>query len=181
MQVSKPGENVCSSKEQSHLISKSEEYHVNQHVMYEEKDETSKQECQGNVISMDDKNCQCTLCSDKNCQDTMCVYMQPVKPIMKKTNHMQLAIPAILQSEYKKQNQMKNKSVCDDKNCQSSNKHNFEECPVRPVSLCNDKNCQSDKPMCYDKKCEVKSEGTQFYSLQSRSKMLANRLGNSMK
>ena len=42
MQVSKPGTNVCSSKEQSHLVSKSEGYHINQCVLYEEKDETSK-------------------------------------------------------------------------------------------------------------------------------------------
>ena len=65
MLVSKPKKIVCSSKEQSHLTSKSEEYHVNQCVVQKDKEETSMQECQANVIYMDDKNCQSTLCSDK--------------------------------------------------------------------------------------------------------------------
>ena len=52
MLVSKRRKNVCSSKEQSHLISKSEEYHVNQCVIQEEKEETSKWECQAQVISI---------------------------------------------------------------------------------------------------------------------------------
>ena len=41
--------------------------------------------------------------------------MWPVKPKMKESSHMWLAKPAILQSEYKKKNQLKKKSVCDDK------------------------------------------------------------------
>ena len=105
MLVSKPSENVCSSKKQSHSILNSEEYHVNQCVMYENKDETSKQECQAHFIFMDeDKNCQSTLCSDKNCQDAHCVHMWPVKPAMTKSCHMVLAKPAMLQSNYKKKN-----------------------------------------------------------------------------
>ena len=49
----------------------------------------------------DDKNCQSILC-DKNCQDTKFIFMWPVKPEMKKSSHMQLAKPAIFQSDYKK-------------------------------------------------------------------------------
>ena len=52
MLVSKSKRNVCSSKEQSHLIPKSKEYRVDQYVKNENKDETSKWECQANVISI---------------------------------------------------------------------------------------------------------------------------------
>ena len=56
MQVSKASKTMCSSKEQSHLISKSEEYHVNHED--KDKEETSKWECQARVISVEyDKNC----------------------------------------------------------------------------------------------------------------------------
>ena len=64
--------------------------------MYEEKDETSKWECQANVISMNDKNYQSPLCSDKNCQYTKFIHMWPVKPAMKKSSHMWLAKAGIL-------------------------------------------------------------------------------------
>ena len=91
---------------------------------------------------------------------------------IEKSSHMWLAKPAILQSDYKKKNHMKQVFVCDDKNCQFTN------------SLCNDKNCQSvkcahmQKPAmpqsshkkCSYRKCQVKSEGTQSYSLWSVSK-----------
>ena len=163
-------------------------YSVNQCVIYEGKDETSKWECQANVISMeDDKNCQSTLCSDKNCKDTKFIHIQPVKPEMKKSSHMQLAKPATLQSDYNKM-----KSVCDNKNCQSTlcnhmqplksarksnhmwsvrpkmlqssnKKHSYEVCQIRPV--CDDKNSQSAKSMCYDKKSQVRSEGTPSLSM----------------
>ena len=51
----------------------------------------------------------------KTCQGTKFNHIQPVQSIMKKSSHMWLAKPAILQSDYKKK-----KSVCDDKNCQST-------------------------------------------------------------
>ena len=90
------------------------------------------------------------LCDDKNFQSTMFVHMWPVKQAMKsshiwsvtKSSHMQSVEPAILQSTYKKFNQV---SLCDDKNCQSTKKHSHEECQVRPGSLCDDKNYQSAK------------------------------------
>ena len=194
MPVFKPSKNVCSSKEQSPIVLPAQEYSVNQCVIYEEKDETSKAECQANVISMqNDKNCQSTLCSDKNCQDTKGNHMQPVKPAMEMSSHMQLAKPAILQSSYKK-------SICNDKNCQSiqcihmhSVTKSIHIWSVQPamtqstykkfnqVSICNDKDCQSTKSvhmwkpamtqtrykMSSSKKCQVKSEGTQSSSLQS--------------
>ena len=64
-------------------------YSVNQCVIQEEKEETSKQECQANIISIED---------DKNCQSNNCVDMWS----MTKTSYMWLAKPAILQSAYKK-------------------------------------------------------------------------------
>ena len=97
MLVSKPKKNMCSSKEQSHKLLPAQGYSVNQCVIQEDKEETSKWECKANVIPMDDKNCLSTLCSYKNCQDTKFIHMQPVKPCC-----MQLAKPAILQSDYKK-------------------------------------------------------------------------------
>ena len=92
MQVLQPIQNMCSSKEQSHIVSNSIEYHVNQCVVYEDQDETSKWECTAHDISMyEDKNCQSTLCYDKNCQDTQSVHMQPVKPAMKSIIYGQLS------------------------------------------------------------------------------------------
>ena len=176
MFISNPGQKKCSSKEQSHSELNSEEYHVNQCVMYEDKDETSKQEYPALVISKDeDKNCQSTLCYDKNCQ---CVHMWQVKPAMTKSSHIQLAKPAILQSNYKK-GQVR--PVCNDKNCQSAR------------SACNDKNCQSTQfkhmwpvksampqtsyKKCNYKKCKVNSEGTQSSSLWSVSKTASKQIG----
>ena len=75
---------------------------------------------------MDDRNCQSTVCSDKTCQDTKFIHMQPVQPSMKKSGYMQLAKPAILQSDYKKK-----KCVCDDNKCQSTK---------AAKSVCDDKN-----------------------------------------
>ena len=87
MLVSKPKKNVCSSKEQSHLLSRSEEYQVNHFVIQEDKEERNKWECKANVIYReDDKNNQSTMCSDKNCQETKFTQMWPVKP-----SYMQLA------------------------------------------------------------------------------------------
>ena len=99
----------------------------------------------------DDENCQYTksaksVCDDKNCQSNQCFHMWPVKSPMK-SHHMQSVRPTKLQSRKKK--------------------YSYEVCQVRPV--CNDKNCQSAKSMCYDKKCQVKSQGKQS-SLQSMSK-----------
>ena len=51
-------------------------------------------------------------------------------------------------------------------------------CQVRP--LCNDKNCQSPKSMCYDKKCQVKSEGTQSSSLWSVPKTAYKQIGTEL-
>ena len=92
-----------SRKEQSPIVFPAQGYSVNQCVMYEDKDETSKQECQAKVISMeDDKNCQNTFCSDKNSQDTKCIHMWPVKPSMTNSSPIQLSRPAKLKSSYKK-------------------------------------------------------------------------------
>ena len=57
----------------------------------------------------------------------------------------------------------------------SNKKHSYEVCQVSPV--CNDKNCQSVKSMCYDKKCQVKSKGTQYSSLGSVSKTASKQIG----
>ena len=105
MQVLQQSQNMYSGKEQSHIAFPSNEYQVNQYVVYEEQDETSKWECTAHDLSMyDDKNCQSTLCYDKNCQDIQCVHVWPVNQAMTKSHHMQLAKPAILQSSYKKKN-----------------------------------------------------------------------------
>ena len=101
--------------------------HVNQCVMCEDKDKTSHLE-----YTTYDKNCQSTSSYDKSWQDTHCVHMWPVKPAMTKSSHMWLAKPAILPSDYKKKNQMKHVSVCDDKNCQSTKS---------AKSVSDDKNC----------------------------------------
>ena len=71
MQVSKPCHKACSSKEQSPAVLTSHYHNVNQCVIYEDQDETSKWECTAHYISM---------CDDKNCESTKCVHMQPVKP-----------------------------------------------------------------------------------------------------
>ena len=129
-------------------------------------------------------------CSDKKCQDTKFIHMQPVKPVM------WLAKPAILQSNCKKK-----KYVCDDKNCQSAQwihmwpamkssnmqsvtnpKHLQLPKPAMKQSIDNkfhqdDKNCQSTKPICCDKKCQVKSEGTQFSHMWSMPKTASNQIG----
>ena len=118
--VSKPGHNVCTSKEQFPAVSISHDSHVNQCVVQEDQDKTSQQKCPAHVISLcDDKNCQSTLCCDKNCQVTQCVHMWPVKPA-RKSSHMWSVEPAMPQSSYKKKDQVKQVSLCDDKNCQST-------------------------------------------------------------
>ena len=99
--------NVCSSKEQSPKLLPAQGYSVHQCVIQEDKEETSKQECPDNVISMED---------DKNSQSNNCVNMWSVT----KTSYMGLAKPVMKQSNCKKKNQMKRQSVCDDKNCQST-------------------------------------------------------------
>ena len=86
-----------------------------------------------------DKNCQSTRCykkknSDKNCQETKSIHMQPLKPEMKNSSHMQLSKPARKQVIHK--------------NCQSIRSYK-KMCPVRPV--CDDKNCQSTNNICSDK------------------------------
>ena len=77
MQVSKPGQNMCSSKQQSQVVSTSNVYYVNQCVVQEDQDKTSKWECQTFVIS---------LCDDKNCQSTKTINMKSVKPAMKSSH-----------------------------------------------------------------------------------------------
>ena len=117
---------MYSSKEQSPIVLPSQGCSTNQSAVDEEQDKTSKWEC-----TAYDKNFQSTLCYDKSCQ---CVHMQPLKPAMKSSN-MWLAKPTVLQSNYKKiENQVKQESVCDDKNCQSTKS---------AKSVCDDKNCQS--------------------------------------
>ena len=74
MLVTNPNTNVCSSKEQSHLLSKSKGYHVDQCVQYENTEETSLQQCQANVMN------------DKKCQ----VNMQLVKPAVYVTRNVNL-------------------------------------------------------------------------------------------
>ena len=106
---------------------------------------------------------------DKSCQSTKSIHMWPVKSAMK-CSHMQSVEPAMLQSTYKKFSQV---SLCDDKNCQSTKKHSYEERQIKPISLYIDKNCQSAKclhmwtvktamPQSSYKKCS-KSEVTQFH------------------
>ena len=56
MLVSKPSQNVCSSKEQSHTESTSKEYYINQCVMQEDKDKTSKQGVQLMTITINSPN-----------------------------------------------------------------------------------------------------------------------------
>ena len=51
--------------------------------------------------------------------------------------------PTMLQLTSEKCSQIIPVSLCDDKNCQSTKKHSYEECQCRPV--CNDKKCQSTK------------------------------------
>ena len=87
---------------------------------------------------------------------------------MTKPIHMWLPTPAMKQSTYNKFNQ-------DDKKCQSNKRYSSEECPVRPV--CDDKKCQSAKLMCYDKKCQAKSEGTQSSHMQSVPKTACQQIG----
>ena len=70
MKLSKPNTNVCSSKEQSLIVLPAQRDSVNQCVMYENKDETSKWGCPANVISMED---------DKNCQSSNCVNRWSLK------------------------------------------------------------------------------------------------------
>ena len=117
IQVSQPGQKICSSKEQPPRLLPSHEYTVSQCVEQEDPDKTSKWKCQAHVISLcSNKNCKSTLCYDKNCQDTQCVHMWPVKPEVK-SSHMQPVKPATKQSTYKKYGQV---SLCDGKNCQST-------------------------------------------------------------
>ena len=117
------------------------------------------------------------MCSDKKCQDTK--FMWPGQPAKKKSCYMQsMPRPAKLQPDYNKKNQVK--SVCNDKNCQSTQcvnmwtamknndmqskepamQSNFNK---KHVPLCNDKNCQSTRcckkkclviPVCGDKNCQ---------------------------
>ena len=81
MQVSRPGQKICSSKEQSHAVLTSNEYSVNQCVVQEDKAKRSKQGCTTEV----------SLCDDKNCQSTKCNHILPVKSAMK-SNHIQSVI-----------------------------------------------------------------------------------------
>ena len=149
----------------SQIVTFTRIFSVNQCFLQEDKEEKSKQEGQANLIYIeDDKNCQSTVCSDKNCQDNRFIHMWS----MTKPNHMQLPKPAMKQSIYKKFHQ-------DDKNCQSTKKYSSEECPVRPV--CNVNDYQSAKPICYDKKCQVKSEGTQFSHMWSVPKTANSQIG----
>ena len=101
---------MSSSKEQSPSVLTSHNPNVNQCVVYEDQDETSKHVCTAHDISMHD---------DKNCQSTKCAHILPVKPAMK-SSHLQSVEPAMLQSSYKKKDQVKQVSLCDDKNCKST-------------------------------------------------------------
>ena len=67
MQVQMPCHKVHSSKEQSPALLTSHNHNVNQCVVYEDQNETSKQECTAYDIS---------ICDDNNCQSTKCVKMQ---------------------------------------------------------------------------------------------------------
>ena len=64
---------MCSRKEQSQLIPKSKEYHVNQCGLQENKGSTNEQEYKANVC----------IEGDKNCQETLNVHMWPVQPATK--------------------------------------------------------------------------------------------------
>ena len=86
---------MCSAKEQPHLLSKSKEFHVDQCVKYENKEETSLWECQANV--MDDKNwhgnmqpVKPAVCDDKKCQSTK--FLQKIQYMMARTVNLPDAI-----------------------------------------------------------------------------------------
>ena len=127
MQVLQPSQNVCSSKEQSHIVLPAHEYQVNQCVVYEDQDETSKWECTAHDIF---------ICDYTSCQSTRCVHMWLVKPVMSQSSHMWSVKSAMKQSPCKKCSQV---SFCDDK------KYQFTK------SLHDDKNCQSTRSLCDDK------------------------------
>ena len=112
-QVSKPIQNVCSSKKQSHIVLSSHEYQVNQCVVYEDQEETSKQVCTAHYISIYD---------NKNYQSTKCVHVQSVKPAMKQSTYHFSQI-----------------SLCDDKNCQSTKSLFDDKNCESTKSLCDDK------------------------------------------
>ena len=107
--------------------------------------------------------------------------MHPVQPAKKKSNYMQLAKPASLQSASKQKNPRRQQYVCADKKCQATKcyKKVNKNCqttnmqPVKPkmdmqskeptmqssfkkkhVPLCKDKTCQSTR--CYRKKSPVR-------------------------
>ena len=78
MQVSKPCNKVCSSKEQSPAVLISHDHNANQCVVYEDQYEKSQQGCTAHDISMcDDKYYQSikSLCDDKSCQSTTCAHV----------------------------------------------------------------------------------------------------------
>ena len=130
----------------------------------------------------DDKECQSTkyaksACHDKNCQSTQCIHMWPLKPAIK-SNHVQSVRPTPLQSTYQKCSQIRPVPLCDDKNCQYTKKHSYEECHVRPV--CDDKNHQLAKCAHMQKPAMPQSTHkklTQSTHLQSLSKTARKQIG----
>ena len=98
-----------------------------------------------------------SVCNDKNCQSTKSIHMWALKSAMKssymqsvsRSSHMWPVQPAVTQSTYKKFNQA---SLCNDKSCQYTKKHSYEECDGKNCqctkSVCNNKNCQSTKCAC---------------------------------
>ena len=117
------------------------------------------------------------------------MHLQPVKPAMK-SSHMWSVEPAMPQYSYKKKDQVKQVSLCNDKNCQSIKciymwpvksamksshmqsvetamlqssykNHGYKECQVRPVSLCDDKNCQSTRNCQFSRCVHVQPKNAQ--------------------
>ena len=127
---------MCTRKEQVSTKYVSQEKYVNQCVVKEVQEERSLWECLTNV--MDDKNCQPIVCSDNNFQEALNVHVWSMKPTQKISSYMHSPKPAI-QSSYQK-------SLCSDKNCQSTRCYK-KRYPVR--SIWHDKNCQSTR--CYKK------------------------------
>ena len=124
--VSEQSKSVFTRKEQVPTKSVLQEKYVNQCVIQEVQEETSKQECPVRVIdhSCNDKNCQMFVCGDDtNSQSTQCI--QPVKP-----GNTVWSIEPATQSRYKK--------LCSDKNCKST------RCYKKMNQGCgHDQNCQS--------------------------------------
>ena len=83
------------------------------------------------IPKKEDKNCQPKMFSDKDCQEKQNANTWPVQPEVEKSSNQWLSKPAV---------PYKYKSLCNDKNCQSTRCYK-KKSSVRPVHGYN-KNCQ---------------------------------------